>query len=665
MKTGSTFPRFREEIPMFRRLPTFQSLTLATAVGLFALSSVLLAQPPGTGTDNPGVKIKNTQEENLKLFKRFADEALRLAQKWEKSDSPDDRERAKTSAALKLVDEKNVENLFKELVKGLGNPNPNSTEFNSIFGKDAKLILALQEILSTLDTEDEAKRIRDEIAKIKAAMEEIKRLKREQENVAGRTNNPRSDSKSIAKQQGELAKDTQKVADQLGGKDSKGAPNSGNPKSPDEKSAPKPEDKPGASSPEAKPDTPDSKSDPKAGDGAGSPMSGDPKPTPPGGMNAGDSKDPPKDGNNAGGDPKPSGEPKTPTDPKAGGDPKPMSGDSKAQGEGKGDPKPSAGQPGGDGKPMTGQSGMPSSGSPSASKPSSGSPSSGSPSSGTPSSGQPNPNAPAQENVQQAVPNQQGAQEDIEANKRDDAGKKQDEAIQALERALKELEKRLKQLREKELAKLLANLEERVGRMLRMQIEVYEATKTIDKGVQKNKNQKTTADIQKSQSEADKELGIIAEAEKALKLMEGEGSAVVFAGVLREVKGDMEAVQRRLNEGRVEKQTQDIEEDIIEQLTMMKEALKKAKQDLENSQNKPSDPKEPGKPNQKLIDLLNELKLIKSLQEQVNKRTIGHSKQDPGEQAKDPLIQAELKQLSDRQKVLQDMLHKIATEANQ
>ncbi len=646
---------------MFRRLPTFLSLTFATAVGLFALSSVLLAQPPAAGTDNTGAKIKNTQEENMKLFKRFADEALRLAQRWEKSDSPDDRDRAKTiRAALKLVDEKNVENLFKDLVKGLGNPNPNSSDFGSIIGKDAKLVLALQEILTTLDTEDEAQRIRDEIAKIKAAMEEIKRLKREQENLAGRTNNPRTDTKNISKQQGDLAKETQKVADKLGGKDSKGNPNAGNPNAQDEKSAPKPEDKPGASSPEAKPDTPDSKSDPKSGDGAGSPMSGDPKPTPPGGMDTGDAKEPPKGGDNAGGDPKPSGDPKPPTDPKAAGDQKPMSGDSKAQGEGKGDSKPSVGQPGGDGKPMTGQSGMPSSGSPSASKPSSGSPSS-----GQPSSGQPNPNAPAQENVQQAVPNQQGAQEDIEANKRDNAGKKQDEAIQALERALKELEKRLKQLRERELEKLLANLEERVGRMLRMQIEVYEATKNIDKNVQKNNNQRTTADIQKSQIESDKELAIIGEAEKALKLMEGEGSAVVFAGVLREVKGDMEAVQRRLNEGRVEKQTQDIEQDIIEQLTMMKEALKKAKQDLQDSKNKPSDPKEPGKPNQKLIDLLNELKLIKSLQEQVNKRTIGHSKQDPGEQAKDPLIQAELKQLSDRQKVLQDMLHKIATQANQ
>ena len=88
-------------------------------------------------------------------------------------------------------------------------------------------------------------------------------------------------------------------------------------------------------------------------------------------------------------------------------------------------------------------------------------------------------------------------------------------------------------------------------------------------------------------------MAIIAEADKALKLMEGEGSAVVFAGVLREVKGDMEAVQRRLNEGRVEEQTQIIEQDIIDQLTMMKEALKKAKQDLENQQNKPPGESQP------------------------------------------------------------------------
>lgn len=650
---------------MFRRLPSLPSLVFAATLGVFALTSVLLAQPTPTPpkTDSQGSDVKRTQEENLKLFKRFQEEMLKLAQRWEKSDNPEERERAKTlRAALKLIDDKGVENLFKDIVKGLGDKNPN--EFNTILGKDAKLIAALEEILLTLETEDDADRIRREIRELKELIKEIERIKREQENLRARTENPRGDPSKIAQDQNRVTKDTQNVADKLGGKDPKNA-NAGNPAAgKDDKSEAKPESKPGDASPEMKPETPESKADGKPTGG----MGGDePKPSPMGGMPGGDDKPAPKDGKPAG-DPKPSGDPKpmgNPMDPKPG-DQKPKAGDGKPQGTGQGEPKPSAGQPGGDSKPMTQQSGMPSpsGGQPGAPKPGGGQPSGGG---GMPPPGgmQPRPNDQAQENVEQAVPQQKGAEEDLKKGDRNEASKKEDEAIKRLEEALKELEKRLKQLREKELAKLLGNLEERVGRMLKMQIEVYETTKRIDETVNKNKGQKTTAEIQKAQREADKELEIIIEAEKALKLMEGEGSAVVFAGVLTQVKGDMEAVQKRLNEARVERQTQVIEEDIIEQLTMMKEALKKAKQDLENQQNKPSPPSDGKPPPPKLLDMLNELKLVKSLQEQVNRRTTGYSKQDPGEQAKDPLVQAELKQLADRQKVLQDMLHKIATQANQ
>jgi hypothetical protein len=648
--------QLRQECAMSRRMLTAPRLILAVLIGMLALAPVVPAQaPPAPGTSDPE-RIKGTQEENLKFFKKFADEMLRLAQRWEKSDNPDDRDRAKSlRSGLELIEKKGVENLFKDLVKGLGTKNPNSSDFNTLLGKDAKLIAALQEILAVLETEDETERIRRQIKELEEAIKAIKEVKTRQEIARAKTENPRSDSNQISKQQGDIAKDTQDIANRLGGKEGKDSKGNPNPQAGrDDKSEPKPESKPGESSPENKPDTKEIKAADKPTDGADGGMKPDAK----GGMDSGADK--PSDGG-MGGDSKP-GEQK-PMQP-MGGDQKPMAGEPKAEGDNKGEPKPSQGQQGGDAKPMS-QSGMPMSGSPSASKPSSGSPSSGQPSSGQPSAGQPQPKDPAQENVQQAVPPQRGAQEDIDQNKRNDASKKQDQAIQALERALKELEKRLKQLREKELAKLLANLEERVGRMLRMQIEVKAATVNIDNGIKKNKGQKTTADFQKSQVEAEKEMAIVAEAEKALKLMEGEGSAVVFAGVLREVKGDMESVQRRLNEGRVEEQTQIIEQDIIDQLTMMKEALKKAKQDLENQQNRPPSESQPGKPNQKLIDLLNELKLVRSLQEQVNKRTIGYSKQDPGEQANDPLVQAELRQLSDRQKVLQDMIHKIATQANQ
>jgi hypothetical protein len=661
---------------MFRRLP-IMPLVFAVTLGLFGLTSVLVAQQPAkpTPTDTKTPKdIKRSQEENAKLFKRFSDEMLHLALKWEKSENPDDRERAKTlRAALKIATEKGVENLFKDLEKGLGTADK---DFNNLMGKDKKLIAALAEIMEILSTEDEQARLAREIKELKELIAKIEAIKKEQENVRARTDNNRSDKDNLAKDQKDLTGKTKDVANSFPGdkKNQNGNANAGDGK--DDKSEHKPESKPGEASPENKPDTKDPKSDNKNGDGAGMPMggmgdpknSGDQKPSPMGGMQPGDSKDSPMGGMGAG-EPKP-GEQKpmggNPMDPKnpMGGDQKPMSGDSKAQGEGKGDQKPSAGQQGGDGKPMSSQ-GMPMAGGgqPSQSKPSGGQPSSGG---GQPSPGGPQkPKDPAQENVEQAIPQQQGAEQDIRKGDNGEAGKKQDEAIKKLEEAIRELEKRLKQLREKELEKLLANLEERVGRMLRLQIEVKLATELIDVGVLKNKNQKTSADIQKSQAEADKELTIISEADKALKLMEGEGTAVVFAGLLSEVKNDMIAVQKRLNEGRVEKQTQDIEQDIIDQLTMMKEALKKAKQDLQNQQNKPSDSNSNGKPNNKLLDLINELKLIKSLQEQVNKRTIGYSKQDPGEQAKDPLIQGELKQLSERQRLLEGMLHKIATEANQ
>jgi hypothetical protein len=671
---------------MFRRLPTYLSLTFAATVGLFALTSVLLAQPPATTpADKPAdvVKpedVKRSQEENAKFYRRFADEMLRLAQRWEKSDNPDERERAKAlRAALDLAAKHGVDNLFKDLLSGLAKGNLNGTDFQDILGKDRKLIAALDEILRVLDTEDEQDQLRKQIDDIKKLIAEIERIKREQENVRARTENPRGDKNDIANKQNELAKQTDAIAKAFN-KNNNANANGGGPKE-DPKSEPKPEMKPGDANPEAKPDTPQNKADdkPTAG-GMGDPKAAGGEPKPMGGgmpMDGGD-KPAPKDGMGAG-DPKAGGEPKpmggmNPMDPK---DQKPNAGDSKAQGDGKGDQKPSDGKPGGDAKPMTGQpmGGMPmAGGSPSQSKPS---PGGGMPMGGggmPPPGGQQPPKDNAQENVEQAVPPQKGAEEDIRGDKPMEASKKQDEAIKKLEQALQELEKRLKQLREKELAKLLANLEERVGRMLRMQIEVYEATKGIHATVVKNNNQKSNAEIQKSQAEADKERAIITEADRALKLMEGEGTAVVFAGVLAEVKNDMIAVQRRLDESRVEGRnkaneaegTQLIEEQIIEQLTMMKEALKKAKQELENNQGKPPQDGNSGKPpNQKLLDLINELKLIKSLQEQVNKRTISYNKQDPGEQAKDTLIQAELKQLSERQKVLQDMLHKIATQANQ
>jgi uncharacterized coiled-coil protein SlyX len=267
--------------------------------------------------------------------------------------------------------------------------------------------------------------------------------------------------------------------------------------------------------------------------------------------------------------------------------------------------------------------------------------------------------------VAEAVPQQQQAKDNIDKDKRPEAGKNQDKAIDALSRAIAELEKRLKQLREEEMKKLLANLEARCNKMLVMQIEVYEQTKNIDGNVTKNGGQKGTADIQKAQQQGDKEGEIVTEADRCLKLLESEGSAVAFAKVLEEVRQDMIAVQRRLGSAVVDKDTQIIEENIIALLKDMIEALKKAQAEIGK------DPPPPGqggnKPqNQPLIKLLQELKLIRTLQQQVNVRTKMYAdKEKATEQAKDAIIQSELKQLSARQQKLQEMLEKLANGENQ
>jgi len=96
----------------------------------------------------------------------------------------------------------------------------------------------------------------------------------------------------------------------------------------------------------------------------------------------------------------------------------------------------------------------------------------------------------------------------------------------------------------------------------------------------------------------------------------------------------------------------------------MAAALKKAQQDQQPMP--PGPPMPPGqqKPgDQKLIDVIAELKLIRSMQMQVNSRTEMYGKAHPGEL--NPLVQAELKQLASRQAKLQEMLAKIANGNNQ
>lgn len=653
-------------------VPRFGGILL----GLLTATLIALpAQPPTAApTAPPNPDAARQQEENLKLFNEFKSALLRLALRYEASDKPEDKARAKTvRSALELADKEGVNAQFGELVK-TWRSNPNQVQqIDDLLGKDQQLTKALTEILNILMTDDETARIKAEIARLSAFMKELKDLKKRQEVVRARTDAQKGDPKPIAESQGDLAKQTKDLADRMGG-EKKGSPGQG--KDEIAKAEPKAEAKPGDNSAEDKPDTGEDKAapkdsaepkdgDPKDGDaksgppkdaasksshGEAKPMGGESKP-----MGGGESK--PMGGESkpmsgGGGSPTPMGEAKPPQpEAKAGQD----TATAKNSAGGKGSDKTSAPQNGGEGKGLGGKPGEDAQGEP---KSGGGQGGQGGGESGNPPP--PQQQTPGRKSVQEAYPHQNDATEDLNKNQRPKASKQQDSAIEKLAKAIEELQKKLDQLREEEKLKLLANLEARCNQMLRMQTEVYENTKAIHATVVKNNNEKSNAEHQRSQQQAEREREIIVEADKALKLLEAEGSAVAFTRVLEEVKEDMIAIKRRLDATIVDTDTQSIEENVIAMLKDMIAALKKAQQDIQDKKNDPSNPNN-SKQNQKLIQLLQELKLIRAMQTQVNSRTKMYGNKSKGEQATEEIVQLELKQLAVRQQKIQDMMQKIAS----
>jgi hypothetical protein len=313
-------------------------------------------------------------------------------------------------------------------------------------------------------------------------------------------------------------------------------------------------------------------------------------------------------------------------------------GEPKEGGKGKGEPKDGKGSKG-SGQPKDGQ------------------PKDGEPKSSPPSNSPPQPSeiTDARKKVQDAIEAQKKAIQELEKQKNEDASNKQDEALKNLNAALKQLEELLRQLRQEELERMLANLQNRCQRMLAIQIEVYEGTKHVDQAIAQAPDKKATrTEDQRSLQLSDRELEIVKEAAKAIQLLENEGSAIAFLEAFLGVKEDAQHVVRRLGKTDVGNVTQSIERDIIEALKEMIEALKKAQQALKAGK---SNPGKPGNP--RLIDLLAELKMIRSMQQRVNRRTLTYAEQYTGEQAKDPDIQKELSDLAGRQLKIFDVTTKL------
>ena len=596
-------------------------LSLASRfAALLALSSLWLPvaaqdQPPKPAAPSSKETSGATDELVLKQS-QVADKYSRLEELMFKMAALEGASNPRRAALLTRAVEQSKEQLTKAqletLVKLLG-----QKQLKRALDEQTAVHADLKALLDLLTSEDRSDRLKSEQARIREYIKEVERLIRLEKSIQGQTEGG-GDEKRLAKEQGELAKRTGDLAQKIKENEEGG------------------ESKPADESPEGKPSE-DKDSKPNEGKpNEGKPSEGKPSEGKPGEGKPGEGK--------------PS-------------DSKPQ--DSKGK-----EDKPEEGKPD-EAKPQEGkdQKGKPSEGKSKDSKGKAGKPQGGKgkPSEGQPNEGEPMENGesgdqnqqdkqdqqdnPARKRIEQAEQKMRDAQKKLEEAKRKESIEDQRQAKEELEKAKAELEEILRQLREEEIARTLAMLEARFKTMLEMQLKVYESTRRLDQVTVENRSEQFVVQAGKL---AIDERKIAIEAQKALTLLEEEGSSVAFPATVEAMHEDMEQAANRLADTKIDEITIGIEEDIIAALEEMIEALQKAQQDAEKQKQQQQQQQPQQEQEKPLVDAIAELKMIKALQERVNKRTVRYARlleddQDPVGQAESAELVDALKKLSERQ----------------
>jgi hypothetical protein len=274
---------------------------------------------------------------------------------------------------------------------------------------------------------------------------------------------------------------------------------------------------------------------------------------------------------------------------------------------------------------------------------------------------------PGRKRVVEAERHMREAEQKLAEAERDGAIEQQKKAAQKLAEAKAELEEILHQMREEEIERVLAALEARFRKMLEMQLRVYETTMRVDKISENHRNRIIDIEAGKLSSQ---EKRIVVEADRCLNLLREEGSSVAFPESVQQMREDMQFVADRLAKSDVGRLTQGIEEDIIEALEEMLEALEKAQADQEERKQQQSPPSTGGTPGDlPLVDAIAELKMLKALQLRINRRTTRYATlldnaDDPVGRPSDEQLLLSIQNLSDRQGRLHQITRDISLGKN-
>ena len=295
-------------------------------------------------------------------------------------------------------------------------------------------------------------------------------------------------------------------------------------------------------------------------------------------------------------------------------------------------------------------------------------PQEGQPQEGQPGEQQESPSQPSQsqqtpgrEQLEEARERMEKAIEELKLERLDKASGEQDAALAKLEEMKAQLEEILRQLREEEKKLFLMALEARFQRMLERQLNINNDTLKLYRvaEAERDDDRHMAESTRLSRNEGDN----VTDAEKALMLLREDGSSVAFPEAVEMMRDNMREVVGRLQRGETDETTQLLERMIVESLEEMIFALQREmekqdekKQDQQQQQQEPTDPS--------LMDKLAELKMVRSLQSQVNRLTRQYGLEIDGEQATNPDDLTFLRNLAKRQERIQEATYDLSIGKN-
>ncbi len=261
------------------------------------------------------------------------------------------------------------------------------------------------------------------------------------------------------------------------------------------------------------------------------------------------------------------------------------------------------------------------------------------------SSGEPaSPQSAARQRLEQAQQHMRRAEDQLRQAERSGASEEQEEAIRQLEKAKAQLEEILRQMRKDEIRQLLAALEARFRRMLLEQRDILTATTALDEVPAAKRDHAHRVAVGQLGSRQAKQ---VQQGENTLTLLREDGSSAAFAETTAQLCDDLRELVALFADADVGRFNQSLQEDVIRTLEEMIEALKQAQRDLDERSEQSMQSAQPGE--MPLVNLLAEIKMIRTLQLRVNRRTKEYGKLLSGGPTNAERLREALGRLADRQ----------------